>query len=55
MGDLSGGGFAAVLGGANGAERIKSASGIVQRFVRVATTGTFNPATFAAAIAPGRD
>jgi hypothetical protein len=55
MSDLSGGGFAAVLGGASGAERIQSASGIVQRFVRVATTGTFNPATFAVGIAPGRD
>jgi hypothetical protein len=53
--DLSGGGFAAVVGGSTGAERIASAAGIVQRFVRIATAGTFNPATFAVAIAPGRD
>lgn len=49
--DLVGGGFAAVTSGAaRGAERIASASGIIQRFVRVASVGTFNPATFATGV-----
>lgn len=49
--DLTGGGFAAVASGSvRGAERIASTSGIVQRYVRVKTTGTFNPATFAVGI-----
>lgn len=46
--DLTGGGFAAKT--ALGAQRIASAAGIIQRFVRVATTGTFNPATFAVGV-----
>lgn len=49
--NLSGGAFAAVTSGAaRGAERIASAAGVLQRYVRVKTTGTFNPATFATAI-----
>jgi len=49
--DLTGGAFTAVTSGAGrGSQRIASAAGIVQRFVRVKTTGTFNPATFATAI-----
>ena len=46
--DLSSGAFAAKA--ALGAERIASAAGIVQRYVRFASAGTFNPATFAGAI-----
>lgn len=53
--NLTGGAFAAVNGAAIGAERIASASGIIRNHVRVKTTGTFNPATFATALwlAPG--
>ncbi len=49
--NVTGGAFAAVTSGAaRGAERIASAAGIIQRYVRVKTTGTFNPSTFATAI-----
>ena len=49
--DLTAGGFTAVTSGAvRGAQRIASTAGIVQRFVRVKTTGTFNPATYAVGI-----
>ncbi len=46
--NLTGGAFTAKT--ALGAERKASASGILQRFVRVASVGTFNPATFAVGI-----
>lgn len=52
--DLTGGGFTTVAAAAVAGQRIASAAGIVQRFVRLATTGTFNPAVLAAAIAPRR-
>lgn len=49
--NLTGGAFTAVTSGAGlGAERIESASGIIRRFVRVKTTGTFSNATFATGI-----
>lgn len=46
--DVTGGGFTAVLGGSRGAQRIATATNLaVERYLRVVTTGTFNPAVFA--------
>jgi hypothetical protein len=51
--DLTDGAFSAHAS-APASERIASASGIVQRYVRVADTGTFSNAVFAAAISAKR-
>lgn len=54
--NVTGGAFAAITSGAGkGAERIGSATGILKRYVRVKTTGTFSSAVFATGIygAPG--
>lgn len=48
--NLTGGAFAAVNAGSVGAERIASTTGIIKRYVRVKTTGTFSSAIFASAI-----
>jgi hypothetical protein len=49
--DVTGGGFAAVLAGARGQERIVSASGAtLRRYVRAVTTGTFTNAQFAVSV-----
>lgn len=47
--DLTGGGFAAVSAVPD-AERIASSAGIIQRFIRPATTGTFTSAIYAIAV-----
>jgi hypothetical protein len=46
--NLTGGAFAAKT--ALGAERIASAAAIIQRYVRVKTTGTFTVGTFATGV-----
>lgn len=53
--NVTGGAFAAVAAAAVGAERIGSAAGILKRYVRVKTTGTFSSAVFANGVygAPG--
>lgn len=48
--NLTGGAFAAVSAGNRGHERIGSATGIIKRYVRVKTTGTFSSAVFASGI-----
>lgn len=48
--NLTGGAFAAVLAAAVGAERLGSATGIIKRYVRVKTTGTFSSAVFASGV-----
>lgn len=46
--DVTGGGFTAVLAGATSAQRIATANNLtINRYLRVVTTGTFNPATLA--------
>lgn len=46
--DVTSGGFTAAT--ARASQRIASASGILQRYVRLATTGTFNPASLAVGV-----
>jgi len=48
--NVTGGAFAAISAGNVGAERIGSATGILKRYVRVKTTGTFSSAIFATGI-----
>lgn len=52
--DIVGGGFvAATPGGSPQAQRIATASNLtIERYIRVVTTGTFNPASFAVVIVP---
>jgi hypothetical protein len=53
--DVVGGAFAAVNAGSRGAQRISTATNLtVERYLRVVTTGTFNPATFAVNIIRNR-
>ena len=47
--DITGGAFAAFTG--IGAQRIQTGVLVVKRWIRVVTTGTFNPCTFAVAVA----
>lgn len=50
--DLTGGGFAAVTSGTgHSAERIGSAAGIIRRYLRIATTGTFSSGVFSVGVA----
>lgn len=48
--NLTGGAFTAVNAGSVGHQRLESASGILKRYVRVKTTGTFSSAVFASGV-----
>ena len=48
--NLTGGAFSAVSAGNVGGERIASVAGIIKRYVRVKTTGTFSSAVFASGV-----